>query len=298
MPDPYPIIEIDPAWVLEPEAMGSKEKFWYRRPGEDQVDWLFKFPQKNTGQHWAEKISAEVGALIRVPVARVELATFEGVAGSATESFAREGRELIHGNQIMAGAHPDYDRTVTFGQNEHTVKAIWSAIDSVFSNPAGAESNRRKMAGQLVLDALVANVDRHHENWGILRKRVGRRWQGFLSPSFDHASSLGRELLDERRKRILSENRVADYVRGGHGAVFWEATKKGPAPLSLLEKAAKWHPDDFRSALEEAAKVTPEAIHEVILPVPEHWMSSQARDFAFAIMCYNLQVIKGLSHSL
>ncbi len=26
----YPIFEIRPEWVLEPEAMGSKEKFWYR----------------------------------------------------------------------------------------------------------------------------------------------------------------------------------------------------------------------------------------------------------------------------
>jgi hypothetical protein len=26
----YPIVEIQPEWVLEPEALGSKEKFWYR----------------------------------------------------------------------------------------------------------------------------------------------------------------------------------------------------------------------------------------------------------------------------
>ena len=35
--------------------------------------------------------------------ARVELAAFQGVQGSATESFAREGRELYHGNQVLAG---------------------------------------------------------------------------------------------------------------------------------------------------------------------------------------------------
>jgi hypothetical protein len=91
---PYPIIEIQPAWVLEGEAMGSKPKFWFRQ-AEEAPEWLFKYPQENTGQHWAEKIATEVASLLDILHARVELAVFQGVRGSATESFAREGRELF-----------------------------------------------------------------------------------------------------------------------------------------------------------------------------------------------------------
>ena len=58
MPAPFPVIEIQPKWVLEPEALGSKEKFWYRQT-DKEARWLFKYPQTNTGQHWAEKIAAE-----------------------------------------------------------------------------------------------------------------------------------------------------------------------------------------------------------------------------------------------
>jgi|WetSurMetagenome_2_1015567.scaffolds.fasta_scaffold534465_2 hypothetical protein len=46
---PYPVIEIQPDWILEPEEMGSKDKFWFRDT--EGTDWLYKYPQSNTGQH-------------------------------------------------------------------------------------------------------------------------------------------------------------------------------------------------------------------------------------------------------
>jgi len=63
-------------WVLESEAMGSKDKFWYRDG--DGPDWLFKFPQPNTGQHWSEKIAAAVADGLNILHAQVELAVFQG----------------------------------------------------------------------------------------------------------------------------------------------------------------------------------------------------------------------------
>ena len=54
----YPIEEVDPQWETKPEEMGSKEKFWFRKP--DGSDWLFKFPKENTGEHWAEKIACKI----------------------------------------------------------------------------------------------------------------------------------------------------------------------------------------------------------------------------------------------
>jgi len=43
MANPYPIIEVQPEWVVEPEGMGSKRKFWYRQT-EESAAWLFKYP--------------------------------------------------------------------------------------------------------------------------------------------------------------------------------------------------------------------------------------------------------------
>ena len=83
----YQIVEVSPDWRIAVEEMGSKEKFWYRNP-EIEIDQLFKFPQVNTGQHWAEKIAAEIAAHLGILHAKVELADFRGTPGSVAESFA------------------------------------------------------------------------------------------------------------------------------------------------------------------------------------------------------------------
>ena len=114
----------------------------------------------------------------------------------------------------------------------------------------GEAARRAKycLAEYLVLDALIGNTDRHHENWGMLRKRRGERWTGFIAPSFDHASSLGRELLDVRRDRLLEENRVNKYAERGRGAVYWaEEERCAPSPLELVRTPGRHWPPSFRT---------------------------------------------------
>jgi hypothetical protein len=151
--EPYTVFEIQPEWVLEPEGMGSKEKFWYRAK-EGEPEWLFKFPQPNTGQHWAEKIAAELAACLETFHAKVELAVFQGQRGSATESFARDGRNLFHGNQILAGKVLGYDPARKFRQPDHTLGNIFLALERLYIKPEGVERAKTHFASFLVLDLL------------------------------------------------------------------------------------------------------------------------------------------------
>jgi len=296
---PYPIIRIDPDWVLEEEAMGSKEKFWYRET-DDSPDWLFKFPQPNTGQHWAEKVAAEVAAALDVLHARVELADFQGTRGSATESFARDGRDLYHGNQVLAVQNLGYDSGKQFRQSDHTLDNIFAALDRVFDSPDAGRSAKERLAEYLVLDALIGNTDRHHENWGILRKRTPGGWTGMVAPTFDHASSLGRELLDEgtgkSRRRILEEGRIPRYAEKAPGAIFWQTTdRRGISPLELVRRAAALQPRLFRRALLRLSKLSRDGLRRVVDRVPEGWMSELARAFAVELMCYNLEQMRRIT---
>jgi len=56
-------------------------------------------------------------------------------------------------------------------------------------------------------------------NWGILQKQTESGVTGIVAPSFDHASSLGRELLDDRRQRLLSERQVGKYSEKARGGI-------------------------------------------------------------------------------
>ena len=51
----YPVFQVTDSGIDpedEPERLGSKRKFWFRR--EDGVRCLFKFPRRDFGEQWAE----------------------------------------------------------------------------------------------------------------------------------------------------------------------------------------------------------------------------------------------------
>lgn len=169
-------MDVYPHWETQSEQMGSKDKFWFRDPDDPQeCDWLFKFPTENTGQHWAEKISFEIARAMRILAPKVELAQLQEPSGnlkrgSVVRNFASD-YELYHGNQILAGVDQRYDPDQRFGHGMHTVQRIFRSM-SVFESDDFADRCRARLAEYLILDAVIGNVDRHHENWGILCKVV------------------------------------------------------------------------------------------------------------------------------
>jgi hypothetical protein len=124
-------------------------------------------------------------------------------------------------------------------------------------------------------------------------KQVGQRWQGLVAPTYDHASSLGRELLDEgegkSRKQILAQKRIGNYSEKAPGAIYWDRRdRRGLSPLELIRRAAPLHPDLFNSGLGKVAKLKPSMLEGIVERVPREWMTTVAREFAVALMCYNL----------
>lgn len=287
MPD-YQILELPSTAREYEEPLGSKLKFWLWLDGQR---WLFKQARLNTGEDWAEKVAAEVAAALAVPAAQVELAQFVGLRGCVSRNFvdAACGQSLVHGNEVLALQVTNYDRTKTFGQSDHTLDNIIATVRAVFS-PEEALSDRAltQLASYMVLDALIGNTDRHHENWGLLVSvsMVGSPVTALaVAPSFDHASSLGRELLDVRRADILQNNRLRQYLLGGRGGIFRHATAAhGESPLRLVQVAARAYPDFFEPALSSVAALDPAVITDIVHAVPLTLASATAQQFACEMM--------------
>jgi hypothetical protein len=293
---PYAILEISPASSERVEQLGSKPKFWFRWPSGDRR-WLFKYARSATGEHWAEKISAEVARIFDIPHADIELAEFGGKRGSASPTFVPPGIDLIHGNEILAGRILGYDAKKKFRQSDHTFRRIVAAFYDIFPEGARRSEALTTLAGYLTLDAIVCNVDRHHENWGILRSssRANRVATQTIAPTFDHASSLGRELRDDKRTLLLKQKRIAEYVSKGLGAIYWKETDpKGENPLALCRRAANIHRSYFQYWINRIKNIAPAELEVLVSDVPDDWMSPIAKQFAKAILLYTTNELRKL----
>ena len=293
--EPYPILQLraDSPEVIE--QLGSKPKFWFRLQGDVQP-WLFKYTRENTGEDWSEKIASELAKLLNVPAAQVELATFMGKRGCASRSFVetKKGFELIHGSEVLAGRVLGYEKEKQWGQSDHCVEAIIAAVEQIFP-PYRRTQNLRILAGYITLDALICNTDRHHDNWGLLR-RIGSKKQTThsVAPSFDHASSLGRELLDERRRMILLDRQGLErYVLRGRGGIFYrQSDAKGENPLRLAIKAAHDYPAYFAPILLRLQQIHEDEMCAIVYRIPEDWMNAHAKDFCCRMLAVTLQKLK------
>ncbi len=315
----YPILPVPlPPEALEyNESRGSRTKFWVRVSGESN-SWLLKFPRPNTGEHWAEKVAAEIGNLVGINCARVELARCEGqfaMFGQAAtqqeghwqtyqnqlvtvcESFlpseqsADDSADIdihtFHGYEILEMFIEGYDTNQRFGQREHSVKNIVSSMMALMGarslNPIPLwDFELEMLASYALLDGLIGNTDRHHENWMVAHIYEGDNVRWKVAPSFDHASSLGRELTDQGRRRILEADAMLNYLHRGRGGVFVDRNRRRAlSPLRLAQLLCRWMPDFTRETRARIAEVSDSQIRDTVNKVPSEFMSDIAKEFAY-----------------
>lgn len=285
--------------------MGSKDKRWVQLPGDSNL-WLFKFSRSSagriTGEHWAEKIAAEIAALMGVPHARVELAILDGHPGSLSQRFTQLSRagasvELEHGNALLAGYVTGYDRTKQNKQRDHTLSNILKVVESLFPSAKERVLSMRQLAGYLVLDALILNTDRHHENWGVLRTVNSDHSVVYeIAPSFDHASSLARNEPPEKLAGWLRESGSAErYMRGAHGGIYLEGNSaKGENPYTIAEKAMLEWPEYFAYWQGVLDKIEQQELERIVERIPDSMMAIESKLFVKALLALMLAKLKGI----
>jgi hypothetical protein len=144
-----------------------------------------------------------------------------------------------------------------------------------------------------MLDALIGNTDRHHENWAILEDpRSGEDRYAELSPTYDHASSLGRELTDEGRAKGLSRelpSRSPAYYSDRARSAFYEHERdsKPVSPIRAFQIGCALREVAGRAWLERLEKLPEQLFSDIIESIPTNRMSRTAREFALELLKCN-----------
>ena len=300
VPSAFPIIAVD-AFEPQDEAMGTKRKHWFVR---DELRgsrrylsrWLFKYSQEGTGQDWAEKIACELADRLDLPHAQVELASYHGYRGcmvkSVLTSHARD--VLVHGNELLWEFDPTYEKDQR-SPSTHTVGRVLATLDDCNIGPPRSPRTNQPhhgllrgsdwFVGYLMLDALIGNTDRHHENWAIVQPKseVGSSSERTLAPSFDHGSSLSRELRDEERAWRLREGWATAgvaYANRARSGLFEASSDKRPVhPRAAFLLAATKRPEAAKLFLQRLQSVEEIFIDEVIERIPQERMSADSKRF-------------------
>ena len=273
--------------VVEPENAGAEEKVWVEDPA--GLRWLFKprteRPSWSQGEDWAERVSTELARRLGVPVARTEFAVRDGRRGTISADVAASGWELQPGALLLAEALPDYE-PMTRRRAGHDLDGIERVL-ALVAAPDGHEGSSafQVFAGYLVLDALIANQDRHEENWGVLRPLPGLGTMT-LAPSYDHGSALGFNLQDEKRLLELARGGVAAWAGRARAQRFDQLTD-GRSTLVQLAHDACRRAGEVAGArwLSSLDDLDEESFEDLLLRVPG--LSDPARRFTLQLLAIN-----------
>lgn len=294
----FSIFEVTDDTSSQLEQLGTKAKEWFW--SKDGTNTLFKEGRPDTGENWAEKACCEVARLLELPHAEYELATRKGKRGVITPTLVPIGGRLILGNELLANNSDKYDQYVRYKSSQHVLRLVLTYLkNKLIGMPIGwSPPNEIKNAaavfmGYLLLDALVCNQDRHHENWGVI---ITPESGTTLAATFDHASSLGRNEKDKSRLERLdtkdSGYSVQAYVEKARSGLYETvASKKTMLALDAFIECAKTNPQAAKYWTERLASIQPADFSRILSDIPDDWISEPARNFANKMLIINKERI-------
>jgi hypothetical protein len=300
MMNEFPIRRVDRSRAQSVEPLGTKPKFWFRDQGQRM---LFKADDRETGEDWAEVVASQLCTLLGLPHVEYELAVevddeVDLRPGVVCANMARKPIVLVLGNELLLEIDPGYPSRQRFRVRQHTIAAVCDIVAKLAippeawmrNAPSQVKSALDAFSGYVMLDAWIANQDRHHENWGALRDMEAVR----LAPTFDHGAALARNLLDsERLERLTTRdrNRTIDaFASRGRSAFYRSITDRRPLGLSdaFLDFKARV-PTGAVAWLDRLATVSRDDVWGILEKVPEHRMTDVCREFTMELLMTNQQ---------
>ena len=296
----YSIRRIDRLQAEDIEYLGTKRKFWFTT---DSHRFLFKAEERGTGEDWAEKVVCELARLLGVPHVHYELAhEYEGPRpiqpGVVCPTFVPRPQVLVLGNQLLVirdSAYPA-EEVRKYGVREYTAEAVADIVsllkppdeEWMQATPSGITTSLEVFTGYVMLDAWVANQDRHHQNWGAIWHAPDIR----LAPTFDHGASLARNLTDEERKERLhtrDRNRTIEQFCSRARSGFYTAAQKEKTVLAIdvFRHFAVLAPNAARIWLGRLAKIDLIAVDAILAEIPPQRMSPVTREFTLKLLMTN-----------
>ncbi|ACM10989.1 conserved hypothetical protein [Bacillus cereus Q1] len=260
-------------WKIDNEktASGTREKHWVKHPETGQL-YLFKLPKAGTGEIWAEKIAAGVGTILGLETMDTEIAIYEGEQGILLKNFVEYGKEeLFHGGDLLQPVVEEFDPRTLDDYN----------LDNIMQSliPFNMEENFISIC---VFDALIANQDRHCENWGVIQRMGDVRF----APIYDNGASMGFNVAEEVIMACLKDEVRFKAFTNRSKTIIEVNGKRKPKIITLLDELKKRYPTYMQQNIEHISNLCYDNLLPVIDEVPHCIMSSNYKKWVVKLLLY------------
>jgi hypothetical protein len=302
----YPIFNITGATNNRPEALGTKEKFWLvpsPETGLSVESYLFKIGRAQTGENWAEKVCCEILRYVGVPCASYDFAVHESDAGVISKQFVTVNSQFLPANMLLETAVKGYDGQLRFRQRNYQLSTSLNVLTlRHIGLPRGTLTKYSQLSaaemfvGYLLFDVLVGNTDRHHENWGVVIDYTNRYYPDYLlAPTFDHASSLGRNESEEACRRRLTTSDARDTVEAYCGrarsAFYSTGSIRTLQQAEVLDELIRLRPEVVQYWATVFSTIPRQVYRDIFDRIDPSLIGKLATEFALRMLHANSELI-------
>ena len=199
------------------------------------------------------------------------MAYHNGKLGTISKNFRLEIDDFYEGGDLFQAAFPDFNRySLEYYElnNIMEILSMYKIEEDFVSIP--------------IFDALIANNDRHCDNWGVLNGVDGIR----LAPIYDNGSSLGFNETSINKEKMLSDNRMLQgFCNRGRPSIGIYGKKK-PKHIELLAFLRKNFPETTLMNFRRLEKLNVGILTNIVNNIPNKAIDDLNKKWVVHLILY------------
>ena len=301
--------QYQPVGIEDPEVVGGSRPRIVLAKQPNNIKHFLKSYTHNPREIVAEFIASKLGALAGFKVQKVTIKTLPPVLvsflkkkfpkhfpntirpiGALVKNIFPKGYSIRYGFKVVERKPTD---KLKLSEIEEWIRSKYYAPSDLLEN----------LAEMIIFDSWIGNMDRHHENWGIVESNKvdftkisknpkidasKRRFTDF----YDHGSSLLFELGEEKVEFYLKNKQqfIDQYILSKKYSHILNEKGESTNIFCLIESYIKipYWKKYFKKAIERIEKIDKLKIAKLILQIPNHSdmdYSEERRELLFLSLC-------------
>ncbi|MFP7331781.1 HipA domain-containing protein [Shouchella clausii] len=261
------------------QVTGTRTKVWVK--GQDSYGYsLFKIPKSSANENWAELVSSELGKIIGLRTMNVHLAVNNKQKGVLLENIKPQNAIMEDGGELIKGIYEEFDPADLKG---YTIETIMKSVEKYHL--------QANIIAMCLFDGLIANQDRHCENWAVLRFTHDK---AELAPLYDNGASLGFNSNEDQLKKLLLDKVMFEAFTNRSKSLIEVNGRRKPRMRVLLSYLKETYNQLYVKEIERFANIEYNDVIKIVNQIPSSWMNEVQKEWVCKLINYRSNWLKDI----